>query len=80
MATKKTKALPFEASMDRLEEIVRTMERGESTLEESLKLFEEGTSLVNRCINLLDEAQLRVTMVTPGPDGVPQEEDFHESD
>ena len=35
----------FETAMKRLEEIVRTMERGELPLEESLKLFEEGTAL-----------------------------------
>ena len=30
----------FEASMTRLEQIVRTMERGDAALEESLKLFQ----------------------------------------
>ena len=33
----------FEASMARLEQIVRSMERGDVALEESLKLFQEGT-------------------------------------
>ena len=33
----------FEASMTRLEQIVRAMERGDVPLEESLKLFQEGT-------------------------------------
>ena len=31
----------FEQNMQRLEQIVRAMERGEVTLEESLKLFTE---------------------------------------
>ena len=44
----------FETAMKRLEEIVRTMERGELPLEESLKLFEEGTALVRSCTKQLD--------------------------
>ena len=36
----------FEENMQRLEQIVRAMERGEVPLEESLKLFQEGTELV----------------------------------
>ena len=33
----------FEASMERLEAIVRQLEQGNVPLEESLKLFQEGT-------------------------------------
>ena len=36
----------FEENMQRLEQIVRIMERGDAPLEESLKLFQEGTKLV----------------------------------
>ena len=66
----------FEASMARLEQIVRAMERGDVALEESLKLFQEGTELVRSCQKLLDEAQLQVTKIMAGPDGSPQEEAF----
>ena len=41
--------MTFEASMARLEQIVRTMERGDVPLDESLKLFQEGTELVRNC-------------------------------
>ena len=34
--------------MERLEEIVRLLEKGEAPLNESMKLFEEGTKLVRR--------------------------------
>lgn len=37
----------FEASMERLETIVRQLEQGNAPLEESLKLFQEGTALVS---------------------------------
>lgn len=76
MATKKSKNLSFEASISRLEEIVRLMEQGGESLEDSLKLFEEGTALVTKCMELLDSAQLRVSIVTPGADGTPEEENF----
>ena len=66
----------FENNMQRLEQIVRAMERGDVPLEESLKLFQEGTDLVRSCGKLLDDAQLQVKFVMAGPDGKPVEEDF----
>ena len=68
----------FEASMTRLEQIVRAMERGDVALEESLKLFQEGTELVRSCQKLLDEAQLQVKMIMTAQDGSPVEEDFQD--
>ena len=68
----------FEESMQRLEHIVRAMERGDVPLEESLKLFQEGTELVRSCGKLLDDAKLQVKMIMTAPDGSPVEEDFHD--
>ena len=66
----------FEQNMQRLEQIVRAMERGDVPLEESLKLFREGTALVEACGKLLDEAELTVKKIVPGADGAPTEEAF----
>ncbi len=66
----------FEAGMQRLEQIVRAMERGDVSLEESLKLFQEGTELVRRCGKLLDNAELQVKAVTASESGAPIEEAF----
>ena len=66
----------FEESMQRLEQIVRAMERGDVALEESLKLFQEGTELVRSCNKLLDEAQLQVKKIMTAPDGSPVEEEI----
>ncbi len=66
----------FEENMMRLEQIVRTLERGDAPLEESLKLFQEGTALVASCGKLLDEAELTVKKIVPGADGAPTEEAF----
>ena len=49
------KSVTFEASMERLDEIVKTLESGEVSLEESIALFEEGTKLAGKCTELLDE-------------------------
>ena len=68
----------FEASMARLEQIVRAMERGDVALEESLKLFQEGTDLVRNCQKLLDEAQMQVKIIMTAADGSPVEEDFRD--
>ena len=66
----------FEESMQRLEQIVRAMERGDVALEESLKLFQEGTELVRGCGKLLEEAELQVKKIMTAPDGSPVEEEF----
>ena len=68
----------FEENMQRLEQIVRIMERGDAPLEESLKLFQEGTALVEACGKLLDDAELQVKKITVGADGTPVEETFVE--
>ena len=70
--------MTFEQSMQRLEQIVRAMERGDVPLEESLKLFLEGTELVRSCGKLLDDAQLQVKKIMTAPDGSPVEEEFRD--
>ena len=66
----------FEENMQRLEQIVRAMEKGDVALEESLKLFQECTELVARCGKLLDEAELQVSKIASQADGTPREEPF----
>ena len=66
----------FEASMQRLEQIVRAMERGDVSLDESLKLFQEGTQLVRTCNQLLTDAKLQVEKIMAASDGSPIAEAF----
>lgn len=68
--------LSFEESIQRLEQIVRAMERGDVALEKSLELFQEGTKLVEHCGKLLDDAQLQIKKISVAVDGSPVEEDF----
>ena len=70
------KTLSFEESMQRLEEIVRLLERGDVPLEESLALFEEGSGLIARCSKLLDNAEQKVIKLKKGIDGTPVELPF----
>ncbi len=72
------KNMTFEQNLQRLEQIVRAMERGDVALDESLKLFREGTDLVQACGKLLDEAQLQVEKVVKGADGEPTFEVFQD--
>ena len=68
--------MTFEESMQRLEVIVRALERGDAPLEESLKLFQEGTELVRSCNQLLEKAQLQVKQIMTAGDGSPVEVEF----
>lgn len=70
----------FEAGMQRLEQIVRAMERGDVALDESLRLFQEGTDLVRTCGKLLDEAQIQIEKVVKGADGTPTFEEFQDEE
>lgn len=70
------KEMTFEEKMEKLEQIVRSLEKGDVPLEASLKLFQEGTALAADCGKMLDEAQLQVKMILPGADGAPVEEEF----
>lgn len=68
-AKKKT----FEASMQRLEEIVSLLEKGEAPLDESLALFEEGMRLAADCGKQLDQAEQAVVRLVKSADGTPEE-------
>lgn len=74
------KSVTFEASMLRLDEIVKSLEKGDVPLEEAMKLFEEGTKLAAKCSSLLEGAQLKITKLMQGPDGTPIEEDVDDAE
>ena len=70
------KAATFEESIDRLDEIVKLLEKGDRPLDEALTLFEEGTALVKSCGKLLDEAEQKVVKLQKGSEGEPEEVPF----
>ena len=75
MASKK---MSFEESLNRLDEIVRHLEKGDLPLSESLTLFEEGTGLLSACSKMLDQAEQRVVKLRKGPDREPIELPFED--
>ena len=68
--------LTFEASMQRLDEIVKQLEKGDVPLDASLALFEEGSHLLAACNEMLDTAEQKVVQLKKGSDGAPVELSF----
>lgn len=68
--------LTFEQQLERLDAIVRQLERGDAPLDRSLALFEEGTALIRSCGALLDAAEQTVVRIKKGADGAPIEQQF----
>jgi len=58
----------FDELMERLEEIVDNLEKGDLSLENSLKSFEEGMKLVHVCSKKLEEAERKVTLLVKEAD------------
>lgn len=57
------KSQDFENSMQRLEEIVAKLEKGDASLSESMLLFEEGVALSDACLQQLESAQQKVNIL-----------------
>jgi len=69
--------MDFEKKLNRLEEIVQKMEKGDLSLDESLKLFEEGVKLSRDCHSQLTNAEAQVKkLVSVDSSGKATTEDF----
>ncbi|HLY98352.1 MAG TPA: exodeoxyribonuclease VII small subunit [Candidatus Angelobacter sp.] len=53
----------FEECLQRLEQIVDELEKGNAPLEQALKLFEEGVTLSSSCRKELEEAEGKVELL-----------------
>jgi exodeoxyribonuclease VII small subunit len=68
--SEKTKSEPtFEQGLERLEQIVEELEKGDLALERALELFEEGMKLSVACRKKLEEAENRVEILLRKSDG-----------
>jgi exodeoxyribonuclease VII small subunit len=63
----------YEASLERLRQVVDQLEGGNLGLEESLRLFEEGMTLSRRCEDRLKIVEDQVRALVDGPAAPPQE-------
>lgn len=61
--------LAFEVALERLEQIVRSLEGGEASLADSMRLFEEGVALARRCSDLLNQAERKIDLLVEQGDG-----------
>ena len=68
--------MSFEQAITRIDEIVKTLEKGDAPLDQSLSLFEEGTKLIKFCGKQLDSAEQKVVKLQKGADGTPEEQPF----
>jgi len=68
--------ITFEEAFERLEQVVRKLESGDSALEESLELFEEGIRLTRVCSGKLDAAEGRMRQLIESEDGRVREAPF----
>jgi exodeoxyribonuclease VII small subunit len=67
LARKKTEK--FEESLNRLEKIVETLEKGDLPLDDAVKAFTEGIQLAQQCHKKLEEAENKVQMLLKDREG-----------
>lgn len=57
---KKDKTPSFEENLDKLQDIVEEVEKGELGLEETIARYEEAGRLIKTCREILDKAELKI--------------------
>jgi exodeoxyribonuclease VII small subunit len=67
----------FEQAVKELEQIIRSLEDGDTTLEESLAQYEKGVALLKQCYGQLRLAEQRIqALIGETPDGQPVTQRF----
>jgi exodeoxyribonuclease VII small subunit len=69
MTAKKAVKNSLESSLKRLEEIVETLERGETSLDDAVNLYEEGVQISKECAEKLKAAELKIKKLSRDIDG-----------
>ena len=59
----------FEKAMQRLEQIVDDLEKGELDIDKSLEIFEEGIKMSRVCSKKLNEAEAKIEKLTQNQKG-----------
>ncbi len=76
MAEKEEKT--FEESLNELEKVAQTLERGELPLEEAISEFEKGIRLSKECSEKLEQAEKRINILVKNEEGEMAEEKFEQ--
>jgi len=69
MSARKTSKGSFEDSLNRLEKIVESLERGQVPLDDALNLYEEGIQLSKACAEKLKAAEMRIKKLAKNTGG-----------
>jgi exodeoxyribonuclease VII small subunit len=69
MTAKKIVKNSLEASLKRLEEIVETLEHGDTSLDDAVNLYEEGVQISKGCAEKLKAAELKIKKLSKDIDG-----------
>jgi len=70
----------FEKDLEKLEEIVESLEEGGQPLDASLKKFEEGIKLAQRCEKALSTAEKKIEKLIRNAEGELETEPLDEDD
>ena len=74
-----TEKITFEQAVEKLDEIVSLLEKGDAQLDKSLALFEEGVKLIETCGSMLDDAEQTVVRLQKAVGDEPMESLFDEN-
>ncbi|MGH6932851.1 MAG: exodeoxyribonuclease VII small subunit [Dongiaceae bacterium] len=61
--------LSFEEALNELQNLVKSLEKGDSKLEDAIKSYQRGVDLKRHCEQKLHDAQLKVDKIVQGADG-----------
>ena len=61
--------MKFEKALERLEEVVEELEKGELSLDESLAKYENGIKMYRICLELLEGAEKRLKVFATDENG-----------
>jgi len=61
--------LSFEAALEELQAIVKSLETGQTTLENSISAYERGVALKTHCEKKLREAQSKIETISINQNG-----------
>lgn len=74
--SKKEENKSFEELMEKLENIVQELEKGDLNLDDSVAKFEEGMKISKECNKILENSEKRISILLEN-DGELAEEDFN---
>ena len=74
--SKKEENKNFEELMEKLENIVQELEKGDLNLDASVSKFEEGMKISKECNKILEDSEKRITILLQN-EGKIEEENFN---